>query len=309
MALSQRLLNQLNNTGLQNKDNPTYQVIKEIIRGIKDLEFVISSLGGTTVTNEFITQILGDVSGGDSGGEDGLSIPGPVGPSGAAGAIGPEGPPFPAFYTLDGTNGEDGIGIPGPVGPTGATGNTGPEGQPFPSFIPYDGNDGEDGLMFPSPPSSGGSGGAWSLIEARPCSASANEDFINLSGYSEIFIIFDAITKATTGLTSVRVSTDNGGTFLTAAGDYRTVAGTGIVTNSTGGMMTTHITNATAARTSFANIKNFNVGASPKYAFAQILGSLPEWIFPGTTALNAIRVLGSGGGNLTGGTIYLFGRQ
>lgn len=141
-----RLLSQLNQSQLQQKDNPLYQVIKQLIQRIKELESLTGVTSTTINETTFIQQIVMEDGGGE-GGE--MGAPGAVGPIGATGATGAEGPPFPAFYTLDGTDGEDGIGIPGPVGPTGNTGNTGADGQPFPSFIPYDGNDGEDALVIP----------------------------------------------------------------------------------------------------------------------------------------------------------------
>jgi len=77
MALStDRLLAQLNQTQLAQKDNPLYQVIKQLIGIIKDLSNTINDGGtpgggGSTVINQ-ITQIhqLLDLGMNDSGGGD-----------------------------------------------------------------------------------------------------------------------------------------------------------------------------------------------------------------------------------------------
>jgi len=60
---SDRLLNQLNGTGLQQKDFPLYQVIKELIRRLKELQGLIASGSGggggsSVITNNTINQFL-----------------------------------------------------------------------------------------------------------------------------------------------------------------------------------------------------------------------------------------------------------
>lgn len=85
-----RLLTQLNTSGLQVKDNPLYQVIKQLIGIIKDLESVIGGGsgggGGSSVTN-YITNIQQVLSSEDGGGGNG----GEMGPPGVAGISGANG--------------------------------------------------------------------------------------------------------------------------------------------------------------------------------------------------------------------------
>lgn len=58
ISSTDRLLAQLNQTQLAQKDNPTYQVIKQLIGRIKELESSIGTTGtSTTVVNETINQI------------------------------------------------------------------------------------------------------------------------------------------------------------------------------------------------------------------------------------------------------------
>lgn len=191
------------------------------------------------------------------------------------------------------------------VGTPGATGATGPMGPAGVLFLEPD--QGEDIMPIPGPPGANGSsgGGSWSLIENRVLSASAEEDFINLSGYSEIQVWCVAVVKAVSGTLNLRVSTDNGSTFLTASGDYQTISGLGVATNVN--TMPLHATNATAARTCRGQLYGFNTASAPKWGFTS--ASNTEVFLPGTTALNAIRIFNPAGGNLTAGNIYVFGRQ
>lgn len=271
----------------------------------------------TKKINELIAASNGSGTGTGIVGRDGISIvgpqgddgeDGPAGPPGARGADGAAGAtgaagPFSPMALLEPEDPEPVWPIPGPQGSKGDTGAEGPAGPLSPMV--FDGDDGDEGPPGPPGPPGSAASAAWSLIEARPCSATADEDFINLSAYNEIFVIADAVTKATSGVLNLRVSTDNGSTFLSASGDYATVPSTGIETNTTS--LNMHTTNTTLARTSYAHIWPFNNGSSPKFGQSAPSGVSFTFI-PTTTALNAIRIFGSGGGNLTGGTIYVFGR-
>lgn len=60
-----RLYQQLLNTGLQNKDNPLYQLIRELIRILSSLTTTVTGLtpgSGTTNTFNITNQILGGVA-------------------------------------------------------------------------------------------------------------------------------------------------------------------------------------------------------------------------------------------------------
>jgi len=149
--------------------------------------------------------------------------------------------------------------------------------------------------------------GAWALISTFTWSTNVTEvDFTSLSAYSELFIFIKQITLGTTGIPAIRVSSDNGSTFLSSSGEYVEVAGTGGETNAT--LINTTTATATAARSSFTHITNFNTTA-PKIAhtITRNNGAGSSYI-PSASAMNAIRVLPTGGGNITGGVIYVFGR-
>lgn len=156
-----RLKSQLQNTQLFTRDNPTAQLLSQIIDALSQLSTTVVSGGGsggsTVVTN--ITNITG---GGPPGiaGEDGedapvlAGTPGQTGAQGITGAQGPAGQLIPPEYYV-----EENI-IPiiqvGPPGATGATGSQGPSGL-GPIFFP--GEDGDDGLTVPGPAGTSGTAG------------------------------------------------------------------------------------------------------------------------------------------------------
>lgn len=298
-----RLLTQLNNTQLATKDNPLYQVLKQLINDLIKLNNAINAINSgditnTTIINEQIFQIVQ----GDEGNDGDIGPPGIRGIDGAIGPTGPEGPPFPALIYLESDLPEDVLPIPGPQGPQGVAGATGAQGEQSIGFVLHEDCDADPDIIMIG--SSGGGSSPWELIEARVCSASANEDFINLSNYSEIIVFCKNITKAVSGILQFRVSTDNGSTFLTAATDYISIAATGIITGQT--EIDIHNTNATAVRSGIIYIRAFNLtGLKP----VQSTATIPNWAGNNTTAYNAIRVYNSGGGNLTAGTIYVYGRR
>jgi hypothetical protein len=147
-----RLKAVLLNTGLQQKDNPLYQVLNSIIDNIVDLDN--RPIGGsgsstTTIVNQTLN-IAQSLALGDDvvDGEDGIP-----GNPGVAGAVGPPGPGtfnlFPNTYlgVTDGLDGMDGIGIqglPGSTGPIGIQGTSGIDG--------VDGIDGAPGAAGPIGP-------------------------------------------------------------------------------------------------------------------------------------------------------------
>ncbi len=219
-----------------------------------------------------------------------------VGAAGSAGPAGGLGPPG-----MDGDTGEDGMPIPGPVGPIGATGAVGPAGPITIGPMGLDGDPGEDG--FPIPASQPAGGGGWTLLATQVAAGAAQYDFANLSPYSEILVIIRNITRSVSGVTSLRVSTDNGATFLSASGDYVDLSAAGADVNAA--LIPFHTTNATAARSGWITLQVFNK-TSPKVGMST---DFNNYMIPTTTALNALRVFsGAAGGNLNAGTIYVYGR-
>lgn len=113
-----RLIYQLQNTGLQNKDNPLYQLLFQMIQIVAGLDKSVtaasSQSGGSSITNILGFPPLLSDSGAEGLLNDMLSIPGRDGTIGRDGMQGAPG--------LDGNDGEDAIPIPGPRGEDGANG-------------------------------------------------------------------------------------------------------------------------------------------------------------------------------------------
>jgi hypothetical protein len=140
-----RLRSQLMVSDLKTKDNPTFQVIDQLIAAISRIQELINE--DVDVINNLITNPSNNVVGYPYFGEvldndlDSF-IPGPTGPIGSKGEIGPIGLPG-----IDGNDGEDSL-IPGPIGLTGLSGSIGPTGETGSIGSPgLDGLDGEDSFI------------------------------------------------------------------------------------------------------------------------------------------------------------------
>lgn len=144
-----RLYAPLLNTGLQQKDQPLYQVIRDLIGNVVSINNKIApSSGGssTTILQTNITQYLG-LSDGDSGNGE-IGPPGIPGPAGANGSQGPMGSMGAILFSSDGEDGDVFPPIVGPQGNPGSTGAQGIQGIAGIGIPGYDGESGEDGLSF-----------------------------------------------------------------------------------------------------------------------------------------------------------------
>lgn len=187
-----KLKSQLQITGLQDKDNPTFQLLSQIIDFLGSLNSSIS--GGSGGGSSTVTNITNIITGGPPGidgndGEDALGAPGAQGIQGITGSPGPAGP---VIFAQDGEDGLSGFNIPvqgpqgiqgiqGPAGPPtllypqppddpdillvpgpqGIQGITGPQGPPGFSLLNWV-DDGDDGLIGPQGPQGAGSSGGTS---------------------------------------------------------------------------------------------------------------------------------------------------
>ena len=147
----------------------------------------------------------------------------------------------------------------------------------------------------------------WVLVDSWTHSGDvANVDFADLGGYSEIMVVTRQITKSVSGLTSLRVSVDNGSNFFATSGNYVFWQDAGSEGSLTGASL--HGTQTTAARSGIAVLRGFNVNGVPK-EIRPTSRALTILFVASTSPLNAIRIYGDGGGNLTGGSIYVLGMK
>lgn len=143
--------------------------------------------------------------------------------------------------------------------------------------------------------------GSWSFaISGATASPIA---FTGLAGANEILIICRDITKSVSGTLDLNVSTDNGATYRTTLGDYVIEAAAG--TDTTDSKVAIHTTAATAARG--GNVHIVNAAAAPPVMRSS--AQLQPYVFiQSANAITAVRVVASGGGNMTGGTIEVYTR-
>lgn len=110
-----RLIYQLQNTGLQNKDNPLYQLLFQMIQIVTGLDKVTTGLSGSFGGGGSIINVIGfpplALDNSEALLNEMLSVPGRDGIIGRDGAQGPPG--------YDGLDGESPDIIPGPIGPAG----------------------------------------------------------------------------------------------------------------------------------------------------------------------------------------------
>lgn len=224
-----------------------------------------------------------------------LPLTGAAGVQGIQGLQGPEGemPDYP-------------LALPGPQGNPGTTGATGAQGPPGITWMPDDPIPEEN--IIPSVPITR-SPGAWELIATQALSGAAQYDFNNLSQYTDLRIFFLNVTFGSSSQTQVRVSIDNGATFLAASGDYVGVAGIGSTTNFT--ELIPYSGAATVARSGEVFIQGTNLVNCPKISRTVIFSSdsVYERYMPTNGAINGIRINNSAAVNFTGGTAYIMGRR
>ncbi len=196
-----------------------------------------------------------------------------------------------------------------PLGTTGATGATGPAGPAGPQaigFVLYDTVSAEEPMMMPGGGGSGSgtpfTGNPWELITTQVVAGAANYDFPNLGDYTDIMVVLALVTAGASVSRLVRVSTNNGASFLNTSGDYRTVSGTGTESNATS--LAAVGTASNAARSGVVQIFGFNTPGAPRVAF--VTGATFSLIMD-TNAYNAVQVIVSGT-TMDAGNIYIYGR-
>jgi len=159
----------------------------------------------------------------------------------------------------------------------------------------------------------GGGGGAWSLIDSWDFAVSGaiTERIVDISGYTDVLIIFDSVTTSSSTWRVAQFSLDGGATYISST-VYRSLSSTGTVTN-TDSALFTHATASAAARSTVAYIKGTNVDGAPKeYETARDsgVGVFGDSATATLGAITHVRLFPRDGGTITfnGGRIYVIGR-
>lgn len=135
----------------------------------------------------------------------------------------------------------------------------------------------------------------WELIANR--TVTGNESFTDLSAFVEIIVILDSVTASSVGNRYLRVSINNGSSFLSSSGDYVNFGG-GAPAAATEVVMTLSFSTAVS---SYIRLTNFNKTSVKVFHTASAAG-----IMPTASALNALQIINSAG-TPNGGTIRVLG--
>lgn len=149
----------------------------------------------------------------------------------------------------------------------------------------------------------------WQVLGSWDHAVSGNTaspiDFNGLGGCDELMVIYEDLERSISGITSFQLSVDNGVSFFSTSGNYRFMTDNGSPNNFTAWRATN--SNATTDTSGMVHIMG-NTGAVPKTARMTHTGLYGTSDFVGSlSAVDAIRVFNSGGGNYIGGRITVLG--
>lgn len=126
-----------------------------------------------------------------------------------------------------------------------------------------------------------------------------------LGNYTDLYVMIYAVTASVSSTRVVRVSTNGGSTYYSTSGEYLNV-----LTNGTTSARSTFgggDTNGTTAQTVTAFMPGINV-AGPKLSIISGATSPIIFIADNNNNIDAIQLENAGGGNLTGGSFYVYAR-
>jgi hypothetical protein len=147
--------------------------------------------------------------------------------------------------------------------------------------------------------------GRWVLVGSWTYSTPvANVDFTGLAGYTEVRAVMRQVSGSSGLFQFARVSTNNGSSFMSSAGDYIETATDGTANTITYMPMQPAI--GAGAHTGEILITGWNLTAN-KVAQMRHATGIRQYVIPTSSALNALRIADNGG-DLTGGSIYVFAR-
>jgi len=137
--------------------------------------------------------------------------------------------------------------------------------------------------------------------------AAANVDVVGLGAYTDIQIVARGLSASVSGNRNIIVSVDNGATFFNTSGDYVSVTSAGV--EAAASALLIHDTASTAARTFMGLIEGSGSSDGPKWGIGIGGTTNQHRLFVASTLpINAVRLVTSGGGNLTAGSLFVYVR-
>lgn len=163
-----------------------------------------------------------------------------------------------------------------------------------------------DNATASSTSSSSGTG-SWSLVNHTVAGGAASYTVSGLQNFSEIMCVVRLIVLSASGEVRLIVSSD-GTTFLNSSGNYISVAGSGAESNQSDLAFYSGAT--TAARSGVINIEGFNIAQPNKVVRSNFFSAdgINLRFIPTSSALQAVKFICTGGGNLNSGDLYVWGR-
>lgn len=142
------------------------------------------------------------------------------------------------------------------------------------------------------------------ILDQTITSPTAAIDLLDITQWSEIFVWWNNVTLSGNGWRNALLSTNGGATWYTTNGDYMQLNTNGTYTArfDIGG----HSIGASAGRNLF--IRFIRLPQSPTMLIEANINSLPQVFVASPDQVNAIRLYGYGGYNLTGGRIWAAAR-
>lgn len=131
----------------------------------------------------------------------------------------------------------------------------------------------------------------------------------NLDDFTDIMVIGRNVTTSASTWRTIQVSTDDGVSFFTTSGDYKSISAAGVESNETG--LYPHGTATTAARSFFCFMPGINLDSPLKPCDTPTRGVDSTIFVASSLPINRVKVNGAvgSGANLTGGTIRIYGKR
>jgi len=155
----------------------------------------------------------------------------------------------------------------------------------------------------------GSQSGTHEVIRAASWVWSTNVSAVNftgLAGATEFLVVAYGVAVSASGAATIQASTNNGSSYFSTSGDYLAIDSAGTAVNTIGA--TLWGTNSTAARYGQVLVSNPNLIGVPKTMNSFLPSTTPLRIFIADLLndIDAFRVVGSTGGNLTAGRLYVY---
>ena len=217
------------------------------------------------------------------------TLVGPIGYVGSQGFVGSYG-----FTGSTGFTGSQGPAM-GPVGYTGSAGFQGSSGAGPQGPTGYRGSAGQRGSV-------GGGTDLWVLVTSTNITAgSSNVVVNNLGTYTELLVQMIAVTGSSgSGSRGLRVSTNNGATFLTSGYSYIIVGNGALISENDMGIGTPSV----SERYGTWHFVDPSTTNNPKLCYTT---NDDTWFISTSTAINAVQ-LRTSIGTLQGGTFNVYGK-